>query len=259
MNNGNFGVQHVNTLIFRSLSNIDTGKKLLRKGETVLYLKDVELLNLETQKATYTAHSTVPLLHWFVPTDMRLTIKKGVINSTDLALLLDSGIIEADYIKVSRREEKTVNKSGKITLSKKPIPQTLFCYYNGEMILNTPINNDNTITIGNDFIDKTVLVDYRFMTDKVQQYRIGPNILSNRHFEIEAQFEYKSDETGDEYTGIFIMPCANVVGEINFLLGDRVSPIVGNLACYFVEPITRGHGEKEFCTISFLKEDLEAL
>ena len=255
----NFGIQHVNTLIFRALSNIDTGKKLIRKGETVLYLRDVELLNLETQKVAYTSRSTVPLLRWFVPTDMRLTIKKGVINATDLALLLDSGIIEADYVKVGRREEKTVNKSGKITLSKNPIPQTLFCYHEGEMIFNTPIVNNNTVIIGENFIDKTVLVDYRFITDKVQQYRIGPNILSNRHFEIEAQFEYKSDETGDEYTGIFIMPCANVAGEVNFLLGDRVSPIVGNLACYSVEPVTRGHGEKEFCTISFLKKDLEAL
>lgn len=256
--NENFGSQHVNTLIFRALSDIETDKRTFRKGEAVLYLRDAEIFSLETQHASAASTSRVPLVRWFTPTDMRISVRKGTISSSDLAILLDSGIIEATQTKIGKREEKMVGHDGKITLDRVPIPKTVFCYYDGEMIFNTPIS-DKTVILGSDFAGEIVTVDYCFMSEKALRYKIGENVFSNRHFEIEAHFEYKSEDTGEEYTGVFTMPCANVVGEANFLLGRNVSPVVGNLACYFVEPKTRERGQKEFCSISFLREDLEAL
>ena len=89
--------------------------------------------------------------------------------------------------------------------------------------------------------------------------RKTPNFLSNIVVKAEIQFLLKDDSDGEEYTGILTIPTANVVGDINLIMGKKATPIVGDFAIRSVQSKTESRDERSNYSLKILDRDITVI
>lgn len=254
----NYGIQELTELSIKAISPILLGGKQFAKGENILFLKHVEISNLQEETTSSSAtggSNSLSLVRWVTHGDINFTVQHGVLSQRELSLLVDSDILQLNSVEVSRREEKTVNSEKKITLDEIPTPDGCYCYdEQGNKLTGVGLNG-KVLTFADSYRGKLITIDYHYIaTGSIIQWIIGENFLSNVIVRVEAKVKLKDDVNGEERTGILIIPKANIEGSFNLYLGEKASPIVGNFVCRSVKNDTRKKGENANYSFTILND-----
>lgn len=256
-----YGIQQIHSVCIKAISPIQIGNKWYGINETILYLDDVEAGRLVEEKTNRNAEggqNSPRLMQWLTHNNVNFLISKGVLSKRDFNALLDSDVIKKEDIIISTREKHTSNSQGIVTLQYPPIPG-IYCYTEqGEKIKDVS-RNEKELSLGEGYAEQEITVDYSFIVEQAHAYSIGKDFLSNIVIKAEIQFLLKDDNNGEEYTGILTIPTANVVGDINLIMGKKATPIVGDFAIQSVQSKTESRDGYSNYKLIILDRDITAI
>ena len=256
-----YGIQQVHSICIKATCPVQIGSKWFGQDEVILYLNDVEAGRLSEEKTVRAAEggqNEPRLIQWLTHNNVNFLVSKGVLSKRDFNFLLDSNIIAKEDIVVSTREELESNSEGKVRLNHVPQPG-IYCYdSNGDKIRNITREN-KLITLGEEYKNQEITVDYSFMVEDAHEYSIGRDFLSNIVIKAEIQFLLKDDNDGEEYTGILTIPTANIVGDINLIMGKKATPIVGDFAIQSVQSKTESRDKRSNYSLTILDRDITVI
>lgn len=255
-----YGIQQIYSISLKATIPTKIGNKIYGVGETILYLKNVEAGKLTEEKTTRVAEggqNEPKLIQWLTHNNVNFLVSKGVLSKRDLNFLLDSNIIQMENVVVSTREILTVSSSGMVKLEHIPLPG-VYCYDSqGNKI--SVIRNSKTLLVNEQYAGQEITVDYSFEIEEAHKYSIGQNFLSNIIVHAEIQFLLKDDNDGEEYTGILDIPTANIVGDINLIMGKKATPIVGDFAIQSVQSKTESRDKRSNYSLTILDRDITVI
>ena len=255
-----YGIQQIHSISLKAVKTTKIGNKTYGKGETILYLTDVEGGRLREEKTTRAAEggqNEPRLVQWLTHNNVNFLVSKGVLSKRDLNFLLDSDIIKQENVVVSTREILTVSSSGLVKLQHIALPG-VYCYdLEGNKI--SVVRDENTLLVDDDYAEQEITVDYSFEVEEAHTYSIGKDFLSNIIVKAEIQFLLKDDNDGEEYTGILVIPTANIVGDINLIMGKKATPIVGDFAIQSVQSKTESREERSNYKLIILDRDITVI
>ena len=256
-----YGIQQVHSICIKAITPIQIGNRGYGVNETILYLKDVEAGKIVEEKTTHVAEggqNGPRLVQWLTHNNVNFLVSKGVLSKRDFNFLLDSDIIKKEDIIVSTRETHTCDSEGNVKLEHFPIPG-LYCYDEQENKLKNVLRNEDKLSLGKEYVDQQITVDYSFIINEAHKYSIGKDFLSNIVVRAEIQFLLKDDNDGEEYTGILVIPTANIVGNINLIMGKKATPIVGDFAIQSVQNKTESREERSNYSLIILDKDITVI
>ena len=256
-----YGIQQIYSVCIKTVSPVKIGNKQYGVGETILYLDDVEagkLTEEKTQRSAEGGQNEPRLVQWLTHNNANFLISKGVLSKRDFNVLLDSNILAKKDIIVSTREYVTASSEGIIKLKYPPI-QGIYCYdSNNNKIMNV-IRRNRTVELGEEYAEQEITVDYSFIVEDAHEYSIGKDFLSNIVIKAEIMFQLKDDSDGEEYTGILTIPTANIVGDINLIMGKKATPIVGDFAIQSVQSKTESRDKRSNYSLTILDRDITVI
>ena len=256
-----YGIQQINSISIKATSPVKIGDKWFGKDENILYLKDVEAGKLVEEKTTRTAEggqNSPRLIQWLTHNNVNFLISKGVLTRKDFNFLLDSNIIREEVVNVKVREEHTADSSGFIYLNQYP-NKGIYCYDEDGNKISGIGQYGRRILVGASYFEQLITVDYSYNIEEAHAYSIGKDFLSNIIVHAEIQFLLKDDNNGEEYTGILDIPTANVVGDINLIMGKKATPIVGDFAIQSVQSKTENKEEHSNYKLIILDRDITVI
>ena len=255
-----YGIQQIHSVCIKATCPIQIGDKWFGKGETILYLSDVEggrLREETTTRAAEGGQNNPRLVQWLTHNNVNFLISKGVLSKRDFNYLLDSNIVHREDVVVSTREIHTASSEGMIRLEHEALPG-IYCYDSqGNKI--SVAREDNNILVDEQYYEQEITVDYSFIIEDAHEYSIGKNFLSNIIVKAEIQFLLKDDNDGEEHTGILVIPTANIVGDINLIMGKKATPIVGDFAIQSVQSKTESREERSNYKLIILDRDITVI
>jgi hypothetical protein len=230
----NSGIQELYELKIKTTSNMTIGERIFTADETVLYFQNAEMSmmteDVKLQKA-FGGQFNSNLVLWRQLSNVNFGIDKGVLSDNDLALLMNAKIIEEASINVSKREDLVADSAGVISLKYTPaIGTKVFGYIekeNGFEKITGGIIDSKTIDFGMANAFAHFIVDYSFNCSGAKSYFIRNDKLPGI-FRVEAKTRLKDDVDGKERTGIIVIPNMQLISSINFIMGSKATPIVGN-------------------------------
>lgn len=255
-----YGIQQIHSVVLKATSPVQIGNKKYGVGETILYLENVEAGKMVEEKSTRTAEggqNEPRLVQWLTHKNVNFLVSKGVLSKRDFNFLLDSNIIKKEKVVVSTRETLTASSSGIIKLNHIPLPG-VYCYDSQGNKISVARENRNLL-VDDEYAEKEITVDYSFEVEEAHTYSIWNNFLSNIIVHAEIQFLLKDDNNGEEYTGILDIPTANIVGDINLIMGKRATPIVGDFAIQSVQSKTESREERSNYKLIILDRDITVI
>lgn len=255
-----YGIQQIHSIIIKPVSTIQINNKWYTPNEIILYLTEVEAGKLVEEKSTHAAEggqNEPRLIQWLTHNNVNFLVSKGVLSKRDFNFLLDSNIIQKENIICSMREQLTTSSDGIVKLNH--IPQPGVYVYNSQGNKINVVRDGNKLQLSEEYYEKEITVDYSFIVEKAHAYSIGKNFLSNIVVKAEIQFLLKDDNDGEEYTGILTIPNANIVGDINLIMGKKATPIVGDFAIQSVQSNTESRGEHSNYTLRILDRDITVI
>ena len=255
-----YGIQQIHSISIKPISTIRINNKWYGPNEIILYLTDVEAGKLVEEKSTRAAEggqSEPRLIQWLTHKNANFLVSKGVLSKRDFNFLLDSNIIQKENVICSIREQLTSSSEGIVKLSH--VPQPGIYVYNSQGDKINVVRDGNKLQLSEEYYEKEITVDYSFIVEKAHAYSIGKNFLSNIVVNVEIQFLLKDDNDGEEYTGILTIPNANIVGDINLIMGKKATPIVGDFAIQSVQSKTESRGEHSNYTLKILDRDITVI
>ena len=256
-----YGIQQVHSICIKATCPTQIGNKWFGKDEVILYLNDVEAGRLREEKTVRAAEggqSEPRLIQWLTHNNVNFLVSKGVLSKRDFNFLLDSNILTEDNVIVSTREIILSGSDGYIRLTHNPEPG-IYCYDSlGNKISNVE-RDGRYISLGEGYEDQEITVDYSFIVEQAHAYSIGRDFLSNIVIKAEIQFLLKDDNDGEEYTGILTIPTANIVGDINLIMGKKATPIVGDFAIQSVQSKTESRDERSNYSLKILDRDITVI
>lgn len=255
-----YGIQQVYSISLKTVFPVKIGNKKYGSNEVILYLTDVEAGKLVEETSIRSAEGGMyapRLVQWLTHNNVNFLVSKGVLSKRDLNFLLDADIVHEDDVIVSTREILTVLSNGTVKLNHTPIPG-VYCYdVEGNKIAVT--RDGKQLTVNEQYINQEITVDYSFIVEEAHKYSIRNNFLSKIVVKAEIQFLLKDDNDGEEYTGILTIPSANVVGDINLIMGKKATPIVGNFAIQSVQSKTESREERSNYSLTILDRDITVI
>lgn len=255
-----YGIQQIHSIALKAISPVQIGNKKYGVGETILYLENVEAGKMVEEKSTRTAEggqNEPRLIQWLTHKNVNFLVSKGVLSKRDFNFLLDSNIIKKEKVVVSTRETLTASSTGIIKLNHIPLPG-VYCYDSQGNKISVARENKNLL-VDDEYAEKEITVDYSFEVEEAHTYSIWNNFLSNIIVHAEIQFLLKDDNNGEEYTGILDIPTANIVGDINLIMGKRATPIVGDFAIQSVQSKTESREERSNYKLIILDRDITVI
>lgn len=255
-----YGIQQIHSISLKAISPIKIGNKIFGSGEIILYLTDVEGGKLREEKTTRAAEggqNEPRLVQWLTHNNVNFLISKGVLSKRDLNFLLDSNIIQMENVVVSTREMHLVPSSGMVKLEHIALPG-VYCYDSqGNKI--SVVRDGKILLVDEQYTEQEITVDYSFEVEEAHKYSIGQDFLSNIIVHAEIQFLLKDDNDGEEYTGILDIPTANIVGDINLIMGKKATPIVGDFAIQSVQSKTESRDKRSNYSLTILDRDITVI
>lgn len=257
----NYGIQQIYSVCIKAISPVKIGDKQYGSNETILYLKDVEAGKLVEENSMRSAEGgqySRRLVQWLTHNNINFVISKGVLSKRDFNFLLDSNIIKEENTLVSLREQYTADSEGFINLNHLPQPG-IYCYDEQGNKIKGIDRDGKILLLGEDYAYQEITVDYSYIVEQAHTYSMGKDFLSNIIVKAEIQFLLKDDNDGEEYTGILIIPTANITGDINLIMGKKATPIVGDFAIQSVQSKTESREERSNYTLKILDRDINAI
>ena len=255
-----YGIQQIHSVCIKATCPTQIGNKWFGKNETILYLSDVEGGRLREEKTTRIAEggqNNPRLIQWLTHNNVNFLVSKGVLSKRDFNYLLDSNIVHIEDVVVSTREIHTASSEGIIRLEHEAL-SGIYCYDSqGNKI--SVVKDGQEILVDEQYYEEEITVDYSFVVEQAHEYSIGKDFLSNVIIKAEIQFLLKDDNDGEEYTGILIIPTANIVGDINLIMGKKATPIVGDFAIQSVQSKTESREERSNYKLIILDRDITVI
>ena len=255
-----YGIQQIHSISLKATVPTRIGNKTYGIGETILYIQDAEAGKLNEEKTTRAAEggqNEPRLVQWLTHNNVNFTVSKGVLSKRDLNFLLDSNIIQMENVIVSIREVHVVPSSGIVKLEHVALPG-VYCYDSqGNKI--SVVRDGKNLLVDDQYIEQEITVDYSFIIEQAHTYSIGKDFLSDVIVEAEIQFLLKDDNDGEEYTGILDIPTANIVGDINLIMGKKATPIVGDFAIQSVQSKTESRDKRSNYSLTILDRDITVI
>ena len=255
-----YGIQQIHSVCIKATCPTQIGDKWFGQGEVILYLNNVEAGKLTEEKTTRAAEggqNEPRLVQWLTHNNVNFLVSKGVLSKRDLNFLLDSNIIQMENVIVSTREIHTVSSSGMVKLQHIALPG-IYCYDSqGNKI--SVVRDGKNLLVNEQYIEQEITVDYSFEVEEAHKYSIGQDFLSNIVIHAEIQFLLKDDNDGEEYTGILDIPTANIVGDINLIMGKKATPIVGDFAIQSVQSKTESRDKRSNYSLTILDRDITVI
>ena len=255
-----YGIQQIHSVCIKTTCPTQIGNKWFGKNETILYLDNVEAGKLVEEKTTRIAEggqNNPRLVQWLTHNNVNFLVSKGVLSKRDFNYLLDSNIVHKENIVVSTREVHTTSSDGIIRLEHEALPG-IYCYDSqGNKI--SVAKDGQEILVDEQYYGEEITVDYSFIIEQAHEYSIGKDFLSNVIVKVEIQFLLKDDNDGEEYTGILIIPTANIVGDINLIMGKKAMPIVGDFTIQSVQSKTESREERSNYKLIILDRDITVI
>lgn len=255
-----YGIQEIHSVVLKAINPIKIGNRLYGAGETILYLTNVEAGKLAEEKTTRAAEggqNNPRLLQWLTHNNVNFLISKGVLSKRDFNFLLDSNIINQQNVVVYTRETPYVSSSGLVKLEHVALPG-VYCY-NSQGNKISVVRDGKNLLVDEEYVEQQIIVDYSFEVEEAHAYSIGKNFLSNIIVHAEIQFLLKDDNNGEEYTGILDIPTANIVGDIDLIMGKKATPIVGDFAIQSVQSKTENREERSNYKLIILDRDITVI
>ena len=255
-----YGIQQIHSISLKATVPTKIGNKTYGVGETILYIEDAEAGRLREEKTTRAAEggqNEPRLIQWLTHNNVNFLVSKGVLSKRDLNFLLDSNIIQKENVVVSIRELHTVPSSGIVRLEHVALPG-VYCYDSQGNKLSI-VRYGNEILVDEQYAEQEITVDYSFEVEEAHKYSIGQDFLSNIIVYAEIQFLLKDDNDGEEYTGILDIPTANIVGDINLIMGKKATPIVGDFAIQSVQSKTESRDKRSNYSLTILDRDITVI
>ena len=255
-----YGIQQIHSISLKATVPTKIGNKTYGVGEIILYIEDAEVGKLIEEKTTRAAEggqNGPRLVQWLTHNNVNFSISKGVLSKRDLNFLLDSNIIQKENVAVSTRELHTVPSSGIVRLEHVALPG-VYCYDSQGNKLSI-VRYENEILVDEQYTEQEITVDYSFEVEEAHKYSIGQDFLSNIIVHAEIQFLLKDDNDGEEYTGILDIPTANIVGDINLIMGKKATPIVGDFAIQSVQSKTESRDKRSNYSLTILDRDITVI
>lgn len=255
-----YGIQQIHSISLKAISATKIGDKYYGPNEVILYITDAEAGKLVEEKSTRSAEGgqdNPRLVQWLNHNNVNFLVSKGVLSKRDLNFLLDSNIIKRENVVVSTREIITVSSSGIVKLEHVALPG-VYCYDSQGNKISVD-REGNELLVNDSYAEQEITVDYSFEVEEAHKYSIGKNFLSNIVVKAEIQFLLKDDNDGEEYTGILIIPTANIVGDINLIMGKKATPIVGDFAIQSVQSKTESREERSNYSLTILDRDITVI
>lgn len=255
-----YGIQQIHSISLKATVPTKIGNKVYGIGETILYLKDIEAGKLREEKTTRNAEggqNEPRLIQWLDHSNVDFLVSKGVLSKRDLNFLLDSNIIQMENVIISTREVHLVPSSGIVKLEHIALPG-VYCYdLQGNKI--SAVRDGKNLLVDDQYAEQEITVDYSFEVEEAHKYSIGQDFLSNIIVHAEIQFLLKDDNDGEEYTGILDIPTANIVGDINLIMGKKATPIVGDFAIQSVQSKTESRNKRSNYSLTILDRDITVI
>lgn len=255
-----YGIQQIHSVTIKAITPVKIGNKQFGSKEVILYLTNVEAGKLVEEKTTRAAEggtNSPRLVQWLTHNNINFLVSKGVLSKRDFNFLLDSNIVQQENVQVFIREELTSSSNGIVRLSHTPLPG-VYAYSNDGNKLKVLRDGKNLI-VSQEYYNQEITVDYSFNIEEAHMYSIGKDFLSNIVVQAEIQFLLKDDNDGEEYTGILIIPTANIVGDINLIMGKKATPIVGDFAIQSVQSKTETREEHSNYNLIILDRDITVI
>lgn len=255
-----YGIQQIYSISLKATVPTKIGNKTYGVGEIILYIEDAEAGRLREEKTTRAAEggqNEPRLVQWLTHNNVNFVVSKGVLSKRDLNFLLDSNIIQMENVVVSTREVHTVPSSGIVRLEHVALPG-VYCYDSQGNKLSI-VRYGNEILVDEQYTEQEITVDYSFEVEEAHKYSIGQDFLSNIIVHAEIQFLLKDDNDGEEYTGILDIPTANIVGDINLIMGKKATPIVGDFAIQSVQSKTESRDKRSNYSLTILDRDITVI
>ena len=255
-----YGIQQIHSVCIKATNPTQIGDKWFGKNETILYLDNVEAGKLVEEKTTRIAEggqNNPRLIQWLTHNNVNFLISKGVLSKRDFNYLLDSNIVHMEDVVVNTREIHTASSEGIIKLEHEALPG-IYCYDSQSNKISVAKDGQN-ILVDEQYYEQEITVDYSFVIEDAHEYSIGKDFLSNIIVKAEIQFLLKDDNDGEEYTGILIIPTANIVGDINLIMGKKATPIVGDFAIQSVQSKTESREERSNYKLIILDRDITVI
>jgi len=255
-----YGIQQVNSICIKATCPVEIGNKWFGPNETILYLKDIEagkLVEENTIRSAEGGHYNPRLIQWVTHNNVNFMVSKGVLSKRDLNFLLDADIVTKEDIVVWTREEKTSSSDAIVVLDHTPQPG-IYCYDSLGNKVKVDVE-DKKVFLSEDYKNQEITVDYSYIIEQAHVYSIKNNFLSNIIVKAEVQFLLKDDNDGEEYTGILTIPTANIVGNINLIMGKKATPIVGDFAIRSVQSKTESREERSNYNLKILNKDITVI
>jgi len=255
-----YGIQQIYSISIKPVSTIQLNGKWYGPNEIILYLSDVEAGKLVEEKSTRAAEggqNSPRLVQWLTHNNVNFLVSKGVLSKRDFNFLLDSNILHKENVVCSIREQLTVSSDGIVRLSHIPQPGIYVYDLKGDKI--QVVRDGKKIEVPQEYYEQEITVDYSYIVEEAHTYSIGKNFLSNIVVKAEIQFLLKDDSDGEEYTGILTIPNANIVGDINLIMGKKATPIVGDFAIQSVQSKTESREEHSNYNLKILDRDITVI
>ena len=256
-----YGIQQINSISIRAISPVKIGEKWFGPNEIILYISDAEagkLVEETTNRSADGGQNERRLVQWLTHKNVNFLVSRGVLSKRDFNFLLDSNIIKEEDLVVTTREIHQASSGGIVTLDRVPL-SGIYCYDQQNNKISGISVNGKQLSLGNNYSNQEITVDYSFEVEEAHTYSIGNDFLSNIVVKAEIQFLLKDDSDGEEYTGLLIIPTANIVGDINLIMGKKATPIVGDFAIQSVQSRTENREERSNYILKILDRDITVI
>lgn len=233
-----FGLKELHSVVIRAKGPIIIGNREFEDGEPVLYFEKIQIAQLKEGnkiKAARGGFGNYPHVVWQNFNDMTFQMTEGVLSKMSFSMLSNAGIFdkgdsEEDIIKVPKRETLEVY-NGQVETLQEPLTEKLFIYViNEDGVICEKIKDftieSNKITVGEEYNDKRIIVDYYFnYINKYYQYILGSKRIDGL-LSLEGKAYFKDDIHGAKKTFLFEIPKMKITSNLDVIMGEKASPAV---------------------------------
>ena len=240
-----YSFKDLEEVIIKTTSNIEMNERTIEAGETMAVFDKIQLAHFSERKNFVTAHGgyyDLDRVWWETEKGVSLNFEQGIFSSQELALLINSHLMEFSDITpiyINFRECLESSEDGGILLSGEPYDH-FFVYEktSGDKI-------KNFIRIGKNVSGLKPYTDYIF--DYNKKYESSGRILTlgsqltNGFLTLQGKTRVKDDVTGIVRTGIITIPKLKLMSGLSMRLGTRAEPVVESLQAMALPVGSRGH------------------
>lgn len=257
-----FGIRELYDVNIRTTYPMEFCGKSYEENEIILRLDRIGIAAVSTSKTRITAtggDGNRALIIWESINPMRMQIQQGIISKIGLSLLSNNLLKTKETVSAPITEKFEIivgSKNQNFILKHKVNEEKSIFVYNENFEKKNYVIEDGNILKINNFSenDKEIIIDYYTDKNESEILRIGKNLLGG-FLKLEAKTRVKDDITGEEKTGIFVIPKMKIMSDLSMRLGDSVEPFVYS---FMVEGYPVGpRGEQYVGDLVFLNEDLD--